>query len=222
MDTNYPWISVETNIMTCPDGHRVRLHAYSMSPELAPQIVVLGELLSAAECDEIVALSRHRLETATVADAVHRHNSLDPSDTAEHASVHRDESPVIAKIDARIAALTQWSIDDADDMQITRYREGGVFKPRHDGSHPDALTSNGGQTPRRRVATVIIYLNDCPTSGAVSFPRTGLSVCPHKGNALFFNYPQISKSVADDRCLHGGLPIPAGEKWIATKWLTHR
>lgn len=222
MDTDYPWISIESNIVTCPDAHRVKLHAYSMTPELAPQIVVLGGLLSEAECDELVALSRERMQTARSSSAAPARGTLGQSGAADEARLASNEGAVVAKIEARIAALTQWSIDDADDLEVTLYREGGVFMPRHDASDTARSASWEGPAPRARIATVIMYLNDCPSSGAISFPRTGLSVCPHKGNALFFNYPNMGGNAPDGRCLHGGLPIPAGEKWIATKWLTRR
>lgn len=208
MDIDFPWISVEQNIINCPDGHRVRLHAYSLSPELAPQIAVLGGLLSAEECGELIALSQPRLHPAETAGA-------------ERATFAPTENSLIARIDARIAALAQWSVDDARGLQVTRYREGAELTPRRDRDEDDAGYDTVGST-RRRIATVIMYLNDCRNSGAISFPGTGLSVCPHRGNALFFNYPDIGRDVSADRCLYGGLPPASGEKWTATKWLTRR
>ena len=44
-------------------------------------------------------------------------------------------------------------------------------------------------------------------------------VAPIKGNAVFFSYPRPD---AATHTLHGGAPVQAGEKWVATKWLRQR
>jgi prolyl 4-hydroxylase len=46
----------------------------------------------------------------------------------------------------------------------------------------------------------------------------GLDILPCKGNAVFFAYKKPGED-PDPRSLHGGTPVAAGEKWIATKWI---
>lgn len=46
-----------------------------------------------------------------------------------------------------------------------------------------------------------------------------LEVAPQRGNAVFFSYERPHPST---RTLHGGAPVIAGDKWIATKWLRER
>ncbi len=219
MDTTYPWIRIEQNILTCPDGHRVKLHAYSISPELAPQIVVLGGLLSETECDDLVSLSGARLQPAMAADLCSSTPSHRPAETVEHAHFARAENDVIAKIEARIATLSQWPAADAYGLRVTRYREGRDLAT-YGGAVDlkDTAPDADAQDARRPIATVVMYLNDAPAAGEISFAQTGLSVCAHKGNALFFNYPDLEET-ADGHGTLGGLSIPAGETWIATKWL---
>ena len=48
------------------------------------------------------------------------------------------------------------------------------------------------------------------------FPDVALDVAPIKGNAVFFSYDRPHPIT---RTLHGGAPVIAGEKWVATKWL---
>lgn len=48
------------------------------------------------------------------------------------------------------------------------------------------------------------------------FPDANLDVVPVKGNAVFFSYERAHPIA---RTRHGGAPVIAGEKWIATKWL---
>jgi prolyl 4-hydroxylase len=69
------------------------------------------------------------------------------------------------------------------------------------------------------VGTVVMYLNTPEQGGGTTFPELGLEVAPIKGNALFFSYDRPHPST---RTLHGGAPVLAGEKWVATKWMRER
>ena len=80
--------------------------------------------------------------------------------------------------------------------------------------HP-LLLQRGGQ----RVGTVVIYLNTPARGGGTTFPDAGLEVAAQRGNAVFFSYDRPDPGT---RSLHGGAPVIAGEKWIATKWLRER
>ncbi|NRO97120.1 hypothetical protein GWC77_14430 [Paraburkholderia sp. NMBU_R16] len=214
MDSTYPWISIEENIVTCPDGHRVRLHAYSLTPALAPQVVVLGGLLSHDECDEWLALAKARLQAS---HSDYAHSSI----AVERVHFARSESSFVAKIEARIGALTQWPDDDAYAIEVARYRPDGSFASSRDfdDSHQEAGDRQAWQG--QRVATLVMFLNDCTAPGAISLPDSGLSVYPHKGSALFFNYPGMDEP-AGDRSKYRGAPISRGERWIATKWLSSK
>ena len=74
------------------------------------------------------------------------------------------------------------------------------------------ILARGGQ----RVGTLVIYLNEPQGGGATTFPEAGLEVAPIKGQAVFFSYDRAHPSTGT---LHGGAPVLAGEKWVATKWL---
>ena len=52
-----------------------------------------------------------------------------------------------------------------------------------------------------------------------TFPDLGLEVMPQRGHAVFFAYDKPHPST---RTLHGGAPVLAGVKWVATKWLRER
>ena len=66
------------------------------------------------------------------------------------------------------------------------------------------------------MGTLVIYLNTPEKGGGTTFPDVGLEVAPIKGNAVFFSYDRPNAST---RTLHGGAPVIAGDKWVATKWL---
>jgi prolyl 4-hydroxylase len=63
---------------------------------------------------------------------------------------------------------------------------------------------------------VVMYLNTPEAGGGTTFPDVHLEVFPRKGHAVFFSY---ERAHPDTRSLHGGAPVIAGEKWVATKWL---
>jgi prolyl 4-hydroxylase len=108
-------------------------------------------------------------------------------------------------------------VNHGEGLQILRYRPGAEYRPHHDyfdPVHPGTakILERGGQ----RVGTLVMYLNTPEGGGATTFPDVGLEVAPVRGNAVFFSYDRAHPST---RTLHGGAPVTAGEKWVATKWL---
>jgi len=66
------------------------------------------------------------------------------------------------------------------------------------------------------LGTFLIYLNTPLAGGATTFPDAGVTVHAVAGHAVFFAYPLPTPQT---KTLHGGAPVTAGEKWVATKWL---
>ena len=129
----------------------------------------------------------------------------------------RGEFPVCARLEARIAALLDWPLENGEGLQVLRYRPGAEYKPHYDYFDPaeagtPAILKRGGQ----RLASIVCYLNTPEAGGATVFPEAGLEVAPVSGNAVFFSYDRPHPST---RTLHGGAPVIAGEKWVATKWM---
>jgi prolyl 4-hydroxylase len=221
---NCPRIDIEENSITLPDGHRTHVLAYKMPSGSTPQVVVLEGFLTHAECDELIELAKNRLTPAEVISSKTGNAFVSPSRIADMVSFDGAEYDLTRRIEARIEALTHWPSDHFQHVQIIRYDVGGEYKPHHDCYNPDMpvfkkiLEING-----QRLATFLMYLNDCPGSGATAFPRLdGLFVCPQKGNALFFCYPADHDGKPDLRFLHAAGPVFEGEKWIATTWLCER
>ena len=115
-----------------------------------------------------------------------------------------------------------WPLENGEGLQILNYQVGAEYKVHFDYFDP-ANSANkihlahGGQ----RVSTLVIYLNDVESGGETLFPEVKLSVEPTKGSAVYFEYCNSSGQV-DAKSLNGGLPVTAGEKWIATKWMRQR
>lgn len=185
----------------------------------APRILLLQNLLTDAECDALIALSRGRLERSPVVNPDTGDENLIDARTSMGAMFQVGEHALIERIEARIAAVTGLPVEHGEGLQILNYKPGGEYQPHFDYFNPNRPGEArqlrvGGQ----RVATLVIYLNSPPAGGATAFPKLGLEVAPVKGNAVFFSYQQADGGL-DDRTLHAGLPVESGEKWIATKWL---
>lgn len=186
-----------------------------------PRLLLLGGLLDAAECDALIAQARPRLtRSETVADDDSGDNQVNPARTSEGMFFERGESPLIARIEARIAALLNWPVAWGEGLQVLRYGPGAEYLPHHDYFDParkgsGAVTRHGGQ----RVGTLLLYLNTPARGGATSFPDAMIEVAAVKGNAVFFSY---DRPQAATLTLHGGAPVLEGEKWVATKWLRER
>ena len=182
-----------------------------------PRIVVFGSLLSDQECEELIALARPRLARSLTVATKTGGEEINDDRTSNGMFFQRGESDVVRRLEARLARLLNWPEENGEGLQILRYRPGAEYKPHHDyfdPIHPGTprILERGGQ----RVGTLVMYLNTPDGGGATTFPDVGLEVAPVRGNAVFFSYDRAHVST---KTLHGGAPVTAGQKWVATKWL---
>jgi len=195
------------------DGHRVKV----LTTMKHPRVVVFGGLLTDAECDTLMAQAAPRLLRSETVDNSTGDSEVNEARTSEGMFFERGESPLIQSLEMRIAELLRWPLENGEGLQILRYRPGAEYKPHHDyfdPVHPGTprILERGGQ----RVGTLVMYLNTPDGGGATTFPDVGLEVAPVRGNAVFFSY---DRAHVGTKTLHGGAPVTAGEKWVATKWL---
>lgn len=198
------------------EGHRVQV----LATLKRPRVVVFGGLLTGAECDALVELARPRLTRSETVDTATGGSEVNAARTSDGMFFARGETELIMRIERRIATLLRWPAERGEGLQVLRYRPGAEYRPHHDYFDPEragtaAVLARGGQ----RLATLVIYLHEPEGGGATSFPDAGLEVAPVKGHAVFFSYDRPHPST---RTLHGGEPVLAGEKWVATKWLRER
>ncbi len=185
-----------------------------------PRVVVLGNLLSAEECDALIESARPQLARSLTVATKTGGEELNPDRTSSGTFFVRGQTPEVARIEARIARLLNWPIENGEGLQVLHYRPGAEYKPHYDYFDPDepgtpTILKRGGQ----RLATLVMYLSEPARGGGTTFPDAGLEVAPVRGNAVFFNYDRPHPST---RTLHGGAPVIEGDKWVATKWLRER
>ena len=182
-----------------------------------PRVVVFGGLLSHEECDELRALADKRLARSETVQTETGASEVNSARTSQGMFFDRGENELCRRIEARIAALLGWPVENGEGIQVLKYLPGAEYKPHYDYFDPaqsgtPSILKRGGQ----RVATVVMYLNDPVVGGGTTFPDVQLEVAPVKGNAVFFSYDRAHPS---SKSLHGGAPVVEGEKWVATKWL---
>ena len=182
-----------------------------------PRVVVFGGLLSDDECRGLMALAEPRLLRSETVDNATGGSEVNAARTSDGMFFERGEAPLITAVEQRIAELLHWPLDHGEGLQVLRYRPGAQYRPHHDyfdPAHPGTarILQRGGQ----RVGTLVMYLNAPEGGGATTFPDVGLEVAPVRGNAVFFSYDRAHPATGT---LHGGAPVTAGEKWVATKWL---
>lgn len=183
-----------------------------------PNIALIDGILSDAECDELIELSTGKLQRSEVVEPDGR-LAISGVRTSRGTYFALGENSIVARLEARIAALVNKPLEHGEPLQILNYGIGGEYLPHHDWFDPNqpgtaAHLQNGGQ----RMATMVVYLNTVQAGGDTLFPELGLSVRARRGSAVYFEYYNQAGQI-DPRLLHAGRPVEAGEKWIATKWL---
>lgn len=185
-----------------------------------PRVVVFGDLLSGEECEGLIAGARERLARSLTVETKTGGEALNVDRTSDGMFFTRGESPLVQRVEERIARLLHWPVEFGEGLQILRYAPGAQYRPHYDYFDPaepgtPTILRRGGQ----RLATLVIYLQEPGQGGGTTFPDVGLEVAPRRGTGVFFSYDRPDPST---RTLHGGAPVLAGEKWVATKWLRER
>ncbi|MBU3693562.1 MAG: 2-oxoglutarate-dependent dioxygenase [Rhodocyclaceae bacterium] len=182
-------------------------------------IFFLRGVLSPEECDAMVAASVARIHDSTVVDPTTGQFVPDHRRTSQGTHFARAANPVVAAVEQRLARLSGLPEPNGEGLQILHYRVGGEYRPHFDYFDPATpgcalQLKHGGQ----RLLTIILYLNDVEAGGGTIFPELGLEFLPEKGAALLFA-SMTREGALQPLSLHGGSPVTAGVKWIATRWI---
>lgn len=184
-----------------------------------PDMTLYSDFLMPNECDELIKQAKERLARSKTfsKDGGSVEN---PIRTSYGMFFKRGETPLVDYIERKISAFTGIPVDHGEGLQVLRYEVGQEYKPHHDyfdPTRPNYDKTDGGAG--QRIATFLMYLNTPERGGGTTFPESNIIVEARKGNGLLFKYPTTDK---ESKSLHGGMPVQAGVKWAATKWLRQK
>ena len=121
-----------------------------------PRVVVFGNFLSPEECDALIAAARPRMARSLTVATQTGGEEVNDDRTSDGMFFQRGQSPLIQRIEERIARLLNWPIENGEGLQVLHYRPGAEYKPHYDYFDPNepgtpTILKRGGQ----RVATLV-------------------------------------------------------------------
>ena len=153
------------------------------------------------------------LQPAVVVDPVSGRQRPDPVRVCDGAGFPWPlENPAIHALNRRLAAASGSAPEQGEPLQVLRYRPGGEYKP-----HFDAIP--GFANPR--TMTFLVWLNQDYEGGETFFPTPGLRLKGRAGDAILFRNTGVDGR-RDPAAGHAGLPVTAGEKLIASRWIREK
>ncbi|MBT2686853.1 2OG-Fe(II) oxygenase [Bacillus sp. ISL-47] len=177
-----------------------------------PLVVILGNVLSDEECDELIRISMDRMQRSKVGNV----REIDDLRTSSSTFFHEGENDIVARIERRISHIMNIPIEHGEGLQILNYKIGQEYK-----AHFDFFSSTSKAASNPRISTLVMYLNDVEQGGETYFPKLNFSVSPQKGMAVYFEYFYTDQTL-NDLTLHGGAPVVIGDKWAATQWMRRK
>ncbi len=174
-----------------------------------PLVVVLENVLSEEECDELILLSKNKIQRSRVGAS----REVNDIRTSSGTFLEEDEHPLIITIEKRISTIMNIPIEHGEGLHILRYTPGQEYK-----THFDYFSANSKAASNNRISTLVMYLNDVEEGGETVFPKLNLSVHPKKGMAVYFEYFYQNQEL-NENTIHAGAPVIKGEKWVATQWM---
>ncbi|GAB4818416.1 hypothetical protein N2152v2_005462 [Parachlorella kessleri] len=195
------------------------------------RIFVFENFLTEEECDHIVSLAEPRLQRSGVVNTDTGGSEVSEIRTSQGVFLERNEDPIIADIEERIARWTLLPVGNGEGLQVLRYDK----KQKYDGHYDYFFDKQSVQNGGNRYATVLMYLADTEEGGETVFPnvpapngdngpefsecaRYHLAAKPKKGSAVLFHSIKPSGEL-ERRSLHTACPVIKGVKWSAPKWI---
>lgn len=173
--------------------------------------------LTVEECAALIERIDARRRPSTIADA----NGDGYFRTSETCDLDNAD-PLVASIDARLAAFAGIDPAHGEPIQGQRYGVGQEFK-----AHTDYFEPKGPDFARfcsvagNRTWTLMVYLNEPTAGGATRFTKIGKTVQPETGKLLAWNN-RIGPGTYNPATIHHGMKVRSGVKHVITKWYRER
>jgi hypothetical protein len=206
-----PWHALHLLDSTLPDIQRQCVD---------PEVATCDGLLSDEECRYLIYSGARFLERSQVIHPVTGQPlEFEVRTSQDMAFVPRTDDAGIRILQIRMGEMAGFDLDNCEPLTLLRYGPGDQYRPHRDYFFPSSpsIKMPGGQ----RHSTVCTYLNAVQEGGETVFPDKQVTVKPLRGRAVMFRSLHADGS-PDPHSLHAGLPVIAGEKWLATCWIRVR
>lgn len=170
------------------------------------------------ECEYLIASAEPWLHRSVTVTADGRHVPHGDRTSSDASLLGSREDFVGRWLQARMTDRIGVPLSHAEHLVVLRYLPGQEYR-RHGDWLPPGARGNlpDADQPGQRVHTVFTYLSDVERGGATDFPEIGVRVEPRRGRIVHFTNLRPDGS-GDARTVHAGMPVEAGEKWLATLW----
>ncbi len=188
-------------------------------PSLGKPARTVDGVLSALQTSYLTLAARPNLQPALVRDPNGGRPVQMPFRTNRATVIPSNHGNLAVRlIERALIQPTGMGLLHAEDLGLLHYGVGQEYKPHRDYLHDINLI--GPNTPGQRVRTIFCYLNEVELGGETEFLHWNQRVSPKLGRIVVFDNFKDGK--VDPDSVHAGLPVLAGEKWLATFWLRER
>ncbi|KAI8054337.1 hypothetical protein BDF22DRAFT_654520 [Syncephalis plumigaleata] len=190
-----------------------------------PLVVYLEGFLQPGEAEHMIELAKPRMERSRIiGDDIYSEDR-----TSSSAYIEQSEDDIVRCIEERASRITNIPVESTEPLQVVWYTKGQEFRPHvdfllpEDFQHLDKPKEHKGKHSRttremdQRYTTFLVYLNEPTEGGGTLFTELDMEILPKKNDAVLW-YNMDINDVGDDRTMHGGLPVEAGEKYAINIW----
>lgn len=186
--------------------------------ETIDEVLIVRRFLSQAECGRLLEVARGlRSEEAEISrlqdgdtGLVRQRSARRVTTTIKTFDAPDAFAPMVARalrdhIDPFYGLRTEWF----EWPDVLLYRPGGHYDSHTDADVRDRETGRWRRVMDRDIS-LLVYLNDDFTGGALDFPERGESVHPEAGMLVAFP--------SDHRFSHAALPVEQGDRYVVVSW----
>ncbi|MGZ2412710.1 prolyl 4-hydroxylase [Sphingomonas sp. F9_3S_D5_B_2] len=179
----------------------------------APEIRLFRGLFTPTECAYLNMVAEPGFLPSVVTSDGGARDHVDSARTSEGSTMNwLLVDPAIQALNVRVATASGTTVEQGEPLQVLRYAVGQQFRP-----HSDWIEG----APNQRIKTALVYLNSGYEGGETRFINAGIDVKGAVGDAIIFRNA-ADDGTPDPLSLHAGLPVTAGVKLIASRWIRVR
>lgn len=118
--------------------------------------MILGNVLSNGECDELIRLSKDKMKRSKIGTTC----KVNELRTSSSMFFEESENEIVARVEKRVSSIMNIPIEHGEDLQILQYTPSQEYRAHH-----DFFSSTSKVANNNRISTLVMYLNDVEQGG---------------------------------------------------------